>query len=32
MGLINKSNTEQEERMNGMVEDLEKVVQEMYEI
>ena len=32
VNIINKSNLEQEERMNGFVEDLEKVVSEIYEL
>jgi hypothetical protein len=32
VSVINKSNLEQEERMNGFVEDLEKVVTELYDI
>ena len=32
VNIINKSNLEQEERMNGFVEDLEKVVGELYEV
>lgn len=32
MNVINKSNTEQEERMNGLVEDLERIAAEIYEI
>jgi hypothetical protein len=32
VSVINKSNLEQEERMNGFVEDLEKVVNELYDI
>ena len=32
MSVINKSNLEQEERMNGFVEDLENVVNELYEL
>ena len=31
VGFINKSNQEQEERMNGFVDDLEKIVQDVYE-
>ena len=30
--MINKSNLEQEERMNGFVEDLENIVNELYEV
>jgi hypothetical protein len=32
VSVINKSNLEQEERMNGFVEDLENVVNELYEV
>ena len=32
VSVINKSNLEQEERMNGFVEDLEKVVESIYEV
>ena len=32
VSVINKSNLEQEERMNGFVEDLEKVVESLYEV
>ena len=32
VNIINKSNLEQEERMNGFVEDLEKVVNELYDV
>lgn len=32
VSVINKSNLEQEERMNGFVEDLENVVNELYEL
>ena len=32
VNIINKSNLEQEERMNGFVEDLEKVVSEIHEL
>lgn len=32
VSVINKSNAEQEERMNGLVDDLEKVANELYDI
>lgn len=32
VSVINKSNAEQEERMNGLVDDLEKVANELFEI
>lgn len=32
VSVINKSNLEQEERMNGLVEDLENVVNELYDV
>jgi hypothetical protein len=32
VSVINKSNLEQEDRMNGFVEDLEKVITELYDI
>ena len=32
VSVINKSNLEQEERVNGFVEDLEKVVESLYEV
>jgi len=32
VSVINKSNLEQEERMNGFVEDLENIVNELYEV
>lgn len=32
VSVINKTNLEQEERMNGFVEDLENIVAELYEV